>query len=341
MNDILEKFFNVKYALYTGSGTTALYMCLSYLKQNGLKSILIPTIICPQVPIVAEKLNMSVIFSDVSLENYNLDLDCVKKIYNEHKFDILLFSHIYGYECDREIIDFCKQHGIIIIEDAAQTYKVNNQCDFNIMSFGHTKFLENKNLGGGLFSNNDEISLDFKKSYLPNNVLHKDNKDEFLAYKSNFETYREKFYKLDKNSFQYYNKLYELLMLHTIFLDDSSYNELLIEKMNSMKDICNTRLYNYHLYLKNLNHPLILHPNLPQNTIPWRYTFRFLGDRELFLFKLREKDIDCSSWYDGCDKIFNAKQNFSNTRILEKQLVNLWIDNNVLFNIKHILDVLN
>ncbi|HEC1786772.1 TPA: hypothetical protein R1733_001641, partial [Campylobacter lari] len=64
---------------------------------------------------------------------------------------------------------------------------------------------------------------------------------------------------------------------------------------------------------------------LGHNSIAWRYTFRFLGDREKLLVNLRKNNIDCSSWYIGCNKIF-LKKALKNSIILENQIVNLWLD---------------
>lgn len=147
----LAKKFKAKHCLYTHSGTTALYLCFLYAKKQGKNKILMPSIICPQVFIAALKAGLKIFVCDVKLSDYTLSFKALKRHFRTHHFDILLLAHVYGHFCDKKIIDFCKNNNIFIIEDSAQTYRINQESNFSILSFGHTKFLQNA-YGGGVYT---------------------------------------------------------------------------------------------------------------------------------------------------------------------------------------------
>ncbi|MCV3428669.1 DegT/DnrJ/EryC1/StrS family aminotransferase [Campylobacter sp. IFREMER_LSEM_CL1904] len=309
--------FNVHHCLYTHSGTSALYISFLYIKSLGRTKILIPNIICPQVVIAAIRAGLDYEFCDISLDDYVMDLDSIKQIYKINNFDALLLAHVYGHICSNDIINFCKFHDIFIIEDCAQTYKVNPLCDLSIFSFGHTKFLDNDFMGGGILSMNDLSKLRCINNTLASPIL------DDLDY--NLQEYRKEFYNLDKSNDNYFTKFQELLLKYTKFYKVEQYNFILYKKLEQLEHICKNRIKKMQIYKQEMIHDLIIHPKLSHNSIAWRYTFRFLGDREKLLVNLRKNNIDCSSWYIGCNKIFKKKA-LKNSIILENQIVNLWLD---------------
>lgn len=204
---IAEKFL-IENCLYTGSGTSALYLVYKFLKLNGKNKILIPSMTCPQVASAAIKADLDIIFADCNLDDYTLDYAQLTKLYENIKFEILVLVHIYGHICDTKIIEFCKKNNIIIIEDCAQSYKINKNCDFSILSFGHTKFLQNSNWGGAVLSlNNDLNDIRALENELP--VF-----DNFIE---KFNSYRERYYSLDFTSKYFYDNLRSLLIDNTLF----------------------------------------------------------------------------------------------------------------------------
>lgn len=101
---------------------------------------------------LAQHLRLVVIFFiDVSLCNYTLDYESCVALYTKYSYDALVLVHLYGHFCDERIWKFCLENDIFIIEDCAQTYKIDFRAHASILSFGHTKFLENNSWGGGNF----------------------------------------------------------------------------------------------------------------------------------------------------------------------------------------------
>ncbi|EAK3674114.1 hypothetical protein BZ119_08605 [Campylobacter jejuni] len=317
MNQLEEKisaYFNTLETLYTGSGTSALFLIFKYLKLKNKNKVLIPSLVCPQVVSIALKAEIDVIFADVNLKDYTLLYESCIKNYDENPYDALVLVHLYGHFCDEKIIDFCQNKNIFIIEDCAQTYKVNPKCDVSVLSFGHTKFLENELWGGAILSS--KISL---------NSLRKFNKELTLRVdKQKFDEYRLKYYALDLKNENYFKNLKDLLLNYT-FVFGSDLNPYVEKRLNQLDYICKKRQENMQIYQKFLQHKFILHPEPNLKSIAWRYTFRYLGDREKLLERLRKVGIDCSSWYLPSHLIFEGK-NQKNSEILSKELINLWCD---------------
>lgn len=317
MNQLEEKisaYFNTLETLYTGSGTSALFLIFKYLKLKNKNKVLIPSLVCPQVVSIALKAGIDVIFADVNLKDYTLLYESCIKNYDENPYDALVLVHLYGHFCDEKIIDFCQNKNIFIIEDCAQTYKVNSKCDVSVLSFGHTKFLENELWGGAILSS--KFSL---------NSLRKFNKELTLRVdKQKFDEYRLKYYALDLKNENYFKNLKDLLLNYT-FVFGSDLNPYVEKRLNQLDYICKKRQENMQIYQNFLQHEFILHPEPNLKSIAWRYTFRYLGDREKLLERLRKVGIDCSSWYLPSHLIFEGK-NQKNSEILSKELINLWCD---------------
>ncbi|TKX28066.1 DegT/DnrJ/EryC1/StrS family aminotransferase [Campylobacter estrildidarum] len=320
MNLLEEKIsthFNTLESLYTGSGTSALFLIFKYLKSKNKNKVLIPSLVCPQVVSAALKAGVWVIFADVNLEDYTLSYESCKKNYDENPYDALVLVHLYGHFCDERIIDFCQEKDIFIIEDCAQTYKINPKCDVSVLSFGHTKFLENELWGGVILS-----------SKIPLDILREFNKELTLKIdKQKFDEYRLKYYALDTKDKNYFKNLKNLLLDYT-FVFGSGDNPYIEEKLSQLDSVCKKRKENMQIYQNFLKHELILHPKPNLNSIAWRYTFRYLGDREKLLERLRKNGIDCSSWYLPSHLIFEGKTQV-NSEILSKELINLWCDEKI------------
>lgn len=315
----IEKLLSLKFdrenLLYTGSGTSALYLIFSYLKKQGKNKIALSSLVCPQVSCAAFKAGCELVFVDVSLCNYTLDYESCVTLYAKHSYDALVLVHLYGHFCDEKIWEFCLENDIFIIEDCAQTYKIDSRAHASILSFGHTKFLENSSWGGVIFTYSSEV---LKELSMMNECL------EFKDFKIFFEEYRQKYYALDSKDLDYFFKLKSLLLDYTLIFKAKNYGDLKI-KLNNLEMICQNRREKMQIYQEKLIHQNIIHPKLSPHCISWRYTFRYLGDREKLLERLRLSGVDCSSWYIPSHQIFQGKI-LKNAEILSHQLINLWLD---------------
>ena len=104
----------------------------------------------------------STVFCDIDLDSYHISLDSVKRMYSD-KVKAIVYPHLFGNMTDTSAIQaFCKEKGILFIEDAAQAYgaslngvRAGTIGDCSVYSFNSNKVISGIN-GGGVFLTDDE-----------------------------------------------------------------------------------------------------------------------------------------------------------------------------------------
>lgn len=162
-------YCGVKHAIGVGNGLDALVLIFrAYIELGKLKKgdqILVPanTYIASILAVIEAGLEPKLV--DVNLENYNLDIHSVKKAL-EPKTKGILSVHLYGQITDgQEIRDFSDEHGLLMIEDAAQAHGAR-MGEKRAGGIGHAagfSFYPGKNLGclgdgGAVTTNDDELA---------------------------------------------------------------------------------------------------------------------------------------------------------------------------------------
>lgn len=305
MNEVLEEYFG-KACLYLYQGSQAIYL---YLQSFKGKEIALPNILCPEVYVACVKAGLKIRLIDVNLDDYTISLSALKDEFGKKPFDIILLAHIYGHLCDDKIYDFAQKNGVYILEDAAQSYKINLKADASIMSFGHTKFLENPGGGGALFTKNINKYQKILASF------------SFSKNIANPEDFRRKYYELKARQ----SPVGELYLNNFALYKGRVENPFLLKKLKTFKASLKNREEMMSKYAS-LSHPALLHPRLRQQSIAWRYTARFTKDRDKLLAFIRKRGLPISSWYEGLDRVFGIKGCFDASRVVEKEVINLWLD---------------
>lgn len=163
-------YCGTKYAIGVGNGLDALILIFrAYIELGKLKKgdqILVPanTYIASILAIIMSGLEPKLI--DTNLENYNLDLDSVKKS-TDPKTKGILAVHLYGQITDgNKIRNFANENGILLIEDAAQAHGAKDE-NRKAGAIGHAagfSFYPGKNLGclgdGGMVTTDDSELAD-------------------------------------------------------------------------------------------------------------------------------------------------------------------------------------
>ncbi|MDB9812357.1 DegT/DnrJ/EryC1/StrS family aminotransferase, partial [Candidatus Pelagibacter sp.] len=157
LKKLLCKNHKKKYCLLTGNATTALYLSLKSL-PNKIKKIGIINNSCIHIPISIILAKKKIIYIDINLKNFSVDINDLKK----KKIDALIAVHSFGYACDIEKIkNYTKKKNIFLIEDLAVAQglicKNKNPAgyfgDISILSFGSGKVI-NAGGGGALLTDN-------------------------------------------------------------------------------------------------------------------------------------------------------------------------------------------
>ena len=158
--DYLE---NNQHTLCLCSGTAALHLAV---KLAGVKSG--DVVLCSDMTFSATVNPISYeggvqVFVDSERDTWNMDPEALRKAFEKYpEAKVVMLAHLYGTPAKMdEIVEICKEHNAILIEDAAEalasTYK-DKKCGtfgkYNVISFNGNKIITTS--GGGMLITEDE-----------------------------------------------------------------------------------------------------------------------------------------------------------------------------------------
>lgn len=172
LKDVSEVTYPDMHALALSAGTAALHIAI---KLAGVKPG--DKVFCSDMTFSATVNPVSYegaeqIFIDSEYESWNMDPKALEKAFEKYPdVKVVMLAHLYGTPSKMdEIIEVCKKHNAILIEDAAEalsaTYK-GRACgtfgDYNALSFNGNKIITTS--GGGMLLTSDKAKRD-KALYL-------------------------------------------------------------------------------------------------------------------------------------------------------------------------------
>ncbi len=164
--DDFEKAFarycGVKYAIAVNSGTSALHVALAAAGLGPGDEVILPPYTFMATANAILHQNAIPIFADIDPKTYTLDPEALERAISD-KTKAVIPVHILGQPADMgRIIDVAKPHGLVVVEDCAQS----NGAEYRgrkVGSFGDLacfSFYLNKNMTtggeGGMIVTNDE-----------------------------------------------------------------------------------------------------------------------------------------------------------------------------------------
>lgn len=192
--ELFAQFVGTKYALVCSNGTTALHLCyraldksdplprIHQLYANNHDVVVMPNITFVATAAAARFDERQIIFADVDLETWNLDLKAVEAICEKYQVTTVVPVHLYGNPVDMVgLKELQKTYGFRILEDACESLggEINGVRTGNLSDIACFSFFGNKSLTcgeGGAITTNDEAlynkakllrgqAQDFKKRY--------------------------------------------------------------------------------------------------------------------------------------------------------------------------------
>lgn len=159
----LTHYLGAKKAFAVNSGRTALYVCLRSLDLRPGDEVIVPAYTCPIVFEVALRLGLKLVLVDVDAETYNIDPNLLAGVVT-NKSRAIVPLHLFGRPCEIDrIIEFAEEHGLFVIEDAAQSLgaeyrgkKVGTFGDLSMFSFGPGKSITGGE-GGAVVINDEDL----------------------------------------------------------------------------------------------------------------------------------------------------------------------------------------
>ena len=159
------RYCDVKYAVGTSSGTTALHLALIACGVGtGDEVITTPGTFIATAEAISQ-CGARVVFVDIDEKNYNLNPEKIEAVITP-RTKAIVPVHLYGQPADlAPIISIAKEHNLKVIEDAAQAHgaEYRGQRVGGMGDVGCFSFYPGKNLGafgdaGMIVTNNDEIA---------------------------------------------------------------------------------------------------------------------------------------------------------------------------------------
>jgi len=160
-----SKWLGSKYSVFVNSGSSAnLAAIYSLILSGKLKNnkIIVPAVSWVTTVTPAIQLGLTPIMCDCDVDNLGLDIKHLKRLIAEEKPAAIILVHVLGFPNHMsEIVELCKEHDILLIEDTCESIgsKYGNRHlgtfgDLSTFSFyfGHHM----STIEGGMISTDDE-----------------------------------------------------------------------------------------------------------------------------------------------------------------------------------------
>ena len=341
----LKKLCERKYVLFTGNATTSLFLSLKSLNLKKGSRVMVSNNSCPHVPLSIYLAGLTPFFIDIDKNNFGMNVETLKKGINT-KVKAIIAVHAYGNMCNiKEISKFCEKKRIPLIEDSALLLGVsaNNKPigsfgNISVLSFGKGKVIEAGD-GGAIMTNDLQTfqkikifndKLGFKKPSAKSQIDKMDHEHT--------EIYNNYYLKNKKNIIQkiYMSKALNKAKYLLYKFDRKLLRKIILNKKN-INHIRKKRIENCRYLerkLKKIKSNFFDLKKINKNSIPWRYNIFFHKerDRNYVLQNLLNKKLKISSWHPRLDIFFEKKKNktnYSTTDILDKSILNIWINNEI------------
>jgi CDP-6-deoxy-D-xylo-4-hexulose-3-dehydrase len=166
-----SKWLGVKHSVMVNSGASANFISIAMVKElKGIGEIIVPPIGWVSDISSVVQLGMTPVFVDVSISNFNITADNIKRAINKNTKAIVLV-HTLGFNgINDEIIKIAKENNILLIEDCCEAHgamfgdkKVGSFGDISVFSFyfGH----HITTIEGGTVCVNDDTLYDLAKMF--------------------------------------------------------------------------------------------------------------------------------------------------------------------------------
>ena len=203
----LKELTGRKFAVACASGTDALTFSLLSLGLKPDDEVLVTSFSWISSASCVSLAGATPVFCDVDLDTYHISLDSIKRMVSD-KTKAIVYPFLFGSISDTsEIQAFCKNKGIVFIEDACQAlgssfngWIAGNIGDISTFSFNANKQVAGIAGGGAILTDNKKQAVLFRK-------LRKHGEHEVLGYNSkmlgmNAEFINFRLQKMDKWNFQ-------------------------------------------------------------------------------------------------------------------------------------------
>lgn len=164
LEKIISTYLNCSHCIMTTSGTTAIMLALMSLNLKEDDEVIVPNYTMIATINSVKMLKLKPIILDVDPDTCTLDLEEIQKNVNKNTKCILHVSLNNRYKDMNQLVNYCKNNNLYLIEDAAQSLgcKINGKNlgtygDLGCFSLSTPKIISTGQ-GGFVVTNNDKLA---------------------------------------------------------------------------------------------------------------------------------------------------------------------------------------
>ena len=247
-NEKFEENFAMRvgreYCVSVASATDALHFILLAHNINADDEVLVTDFSWISSSAVVSMVGATPVFCDIDLDSYHMSLESIKRMYS-NKVKAIIYPHLFGNMTDTtEIQQFCKDRGILFIEDAAQSLgsslngiKAGTIGDCSVYSFNSNKVIAGINGGGVVLTDDDKVAKRIK-------MIRRHGKDKDFS----MVGYNSRMYVLNAEIINQRLKFAERNQFHRQKIA-RRYNEAFAGLPIAVQEMSNGLHHNYHKYV--------------------------------------------------------------------------------------------
>ena len=184
LEESLKPLTDKKHIVACQSGTDALRFALEALGLGPGNEIMTTNFSWISTASCISMVGATPVFCDIDPKTYHLSMHSVRRMY-QPEVKAIVYPHLFGYMSDmKELLDFCKEKNIYLIEDSAQSLgasllgvKAGSIGDISTLSFNANKVIAGIAGGGAICTDDKEKARMFKR-------LRKHGENKILGYNS-------------------------------------------------------------------------------------------------------------------------------------------------------------
>ena len=281
------QYLDCKYCIMTTSGTAAIILALMSLDLKEDDEVIVPNYTMIATINAVHFLKLKPVIVDIDKETFTLNLENIKNSITDKTKCIIHVSLNNRYKNLEEMVDYCRQNHLFLIEDAAQSLgcKINGK---NLGTFGKIGCFSLStpkiiSTGQGGFCVTDDENIANKINMMKNFGRKESGVDDFVVFGINLK-----------------------------FTDIQAV--IGIEQMKKMSDRVNRMKEIYKLYYDNLKGLNIIKKSLSIEWIPW-FVDIYINNRDDLIHFLKKHKIGSRPVYGEINKtnMYYSNNNLENS----------------------------
>ena len=163
LEEKVAELTNRKYAIAVNNGTDALYFSLVGLNIGKGDEVLVTNFSWISTASCISMVGATPVFCDVDLNTYHMSMSSIRKMCSS-KTKAIIYPHLFGSMSDtKELVTFCNNHNILLIEDACQSFgcflnvPAGSIGDISTLSFNLNKVVSGVTGGGMVLTDDKDV----------------------------------------------------------------------------------------------------------------------------------------------------------------------------------------